>query len=91
MVINHDMLESMSDKFILEDISSKVVSINQDSEKHKGYKADLNTNNDENNLHYAFGTAEKKNISLSSSCIYTDVNEARQNPYLKLISIINNL
>lgn len=32
-----------------------------------------------------------KNTGLWSSYIYTNINEVRQNSYLKLISIINNL
>ncbi len=81
----------MPDEFILEGISSRVISMNQNSEKHEGYAADLNICNDENNLYHALGTAGIENTGLSRGCIYTDVNEARQNPYLKLISAINNL
>lgn len=89
--INHDMLESMPDEFIPEGISSRVVIINQDSGEREGYGANLDTNNDENNLQHALGTAGIENTGLLSGCIYTDVNEARQNPYMKLISAINNL
>ncbi len=91
IVINHDMLETMPDEFIPEGISSRVVSMNQDSKEREGYAADFNTSNDENDLHHVLGTAGMENTGLSSGCIYTDVNEARQNPYLKLISAINNL
>ncbi len=91
IIINHDMLETMLVEFISEGISSRVVSMNQDFEEHERYAADLNTSNDENDLHHALGTVEMENTGLSSSCIYTDVNEARQSPYLKLISAINNL
>lgn len=81
----------MPDEFIPEGISSRVVSMNQDPEEREGYAAGLNTSNDENDLHHALGTAGMENTGLSSGCIYTDVNEARQDPYLKLISAINNL
>ncbi len=81
----------MPDKFILEDISSRVVSMNQDFEEREGYAVDLNTSNDKNNPHYALGTAEMENTGFLSGCIYTDVNEARQNLYLKIVSAINNL
>ncbi len=57
MTINYDMLETMSDKFIPESISSRIVSINQDFEKRERYGADLNTSNDENNLHHMLGIA----------------------------------
>lgn len=38
-----------------------------------------------------FGMAGIKNTGLLSGCIYTDINEARQNPYIKLILAINNI
>ncbi len=80
----------MPDEYIPEGISSRVVSMNQDSEKREGYAVDLNSSNDENDLHHVLETTEIENTGLSSGCIYTDVNEARENPYLKLISAINN-
>ncbi len=85
------MLETMSDEFIPKGISSRVVSMNQDSKEREGYVANLNTSNDENDLHHALETTKMENTGLSSDFIYTDINEARQNPYLKLISTINNL
>lgn len=81
----------MSDKFISEGILSRVVLMNQDSKKRKRFVTDLNTRNDKNDLYYVFKTAEIENIDLSSSCIYTDINETRQNLSLKLIFAINNL
>ena len=91
IVINHDMLESMPDEFIPKGILSRIVIINQDSGEREGYGANLDSNNDENNLQHALGTAGIEDSGLLTGCIYTDVNEARQNPYIKLISAINNL
>ncbi len=91
IVINHDILKTMSDESIPEGISSRIVSMNQDSKEHEGYAADLNISNNENDLYHALRTARIENTGLSSGCIYTNINEARQNPYLKLISAINNL
>lgn len=51
-----------------------------DSSKHKGYKADLVENKDENNLHSAIGAVDINKLGILSSCIYTNVNESRQNP-----------
>ncbi len=48
VVINHDMLPSMPDEFILEGILSRVVIMEDDSSKHKGYGANLAENNEEN-------------------------------------------
>lgn len=81
----------MSDKFISEDILSRVVLMNQDSKKCKRFVTDLNTRNDKNDLYYVFRTAGIENIDLFNSCIYTDINETRQNLSLKLIFAINNL
>ncbi len=77
MVIYHNMLETMLDEFILEGISSKVVLINQNSEEYEKYTADLNTNNDKNDLYHLLGIAEMKNTDLINGCIYTNVNEVR--------------
>lgn len=49
-VINYDMLKNMPNKFIFKEILSRVVIINQDSEKCKKYKANPNINNNKNNL-----------------------------------------
>lgn len=91
MVINDDMLKIILDEFILESISSRIVSINQGSEKCKVYVVDLNNSNDKNDLHHMLRRVRMENIDLSHSCIYIDINKARQNPYLNLISTINNL
>ncbi len=81
MVINHNMLETMLDEFILEGISSKVASMNQDFEEYERYAADLNTSNYENNLYHTFESVGIENVGFSSGCIYTYVNEIRQNLY----------
>lgn len=80
----------MPDELIVEGISSRIVSMNQNSEKFEGYAIDLNTGNDKNDIYYIFRTAKIENTGLSRSFIYADVNEVRPNPYLKLISTINN-
>ncbi len=91
VIINHDILSSMLDEFIPGDDSSRVVIIENDISKREGYGVDLSKNNDENDLHYAIGSAGINELGILSSCIYIDVNESRQNPYLKLISAIYNL
>ena len=85
------MLENMLDGFIPKKILSKVIIINQDSRKLKRYKANLNTNNNKNNLQRLLEIIKIKNLSLLSSYIYIDVNKAKLNLYKKLISTINNL
>lgn len=79
----------MSDEFIPEHISSSFVLLNQDSIEYIRYMIDLNTSNNENNLYHILKIIGTENIGLSSDCIYTNVNETRQNLYLKLIFTIN--
>lgn len=81
----------MLDEYISKGISSRIVIMENDSSKHKGYRADLVENKDENNLFSAIGAADINKLGILSSCIYTNVNESRQNLYLKLISAIHNL
>ncbi len=81
----------MPDEFISESISSRVIVIENDSSERKGYGAKLAENNEENDVHQAIGSAGINESGILSGCIYTDVNECRQNPYLKLISAIHNL
>lgn len=71
------MLKSMPNKFIPKEISSRVVIINQDSGKRKGYGANLNTNNDKKNLQHTLGMAGIEDLGLSNGCISTDINEVR--------------
>ncbi len=85
------MLSGILDEFILESISSRVVIMENDISEREGYEVDLSKNNDENNLHYTIGSAGINESGILSGCIYTDVNESEQNPYLKLISAIHNL
>lgn len=40
----------MLDEFISKEILSRVVIINQDSKEYEGYKVNLDTNDDKNNL-----------------------------------------
>ncbi len=62
-----------------------------DSSEREGYGANLAENNEENDLHHAIGSASINELGILNGCIYTDINESRQNLYLKLISAIFNL
>ncbi len=81
----------MPDKFIPEGISSRVILMENDSSEREGYGANLVENNKENNLHHVIGSVDINESGILSVCIYTDVNESRQNSYLKWISAIHNL
>ncbi len=84
------MLLGMSDEFISERISFRVVIIENDISKCKSYKINLSKNNNENNLHHVIGFVGMNKLGILSGCIYIDINKSRQNPYLKLIFAIYN-
>lgn len=71
------MLESISDKFILKNISFRVIFINQDSEKSEKYVTDLNASNDENDLYYMLEITGIENFNLLGCYIYIDINKVR--------------
>lgn len=81
----------MPNEFIPKSISLRVIIMKNNSSEHKGYRANLVENNEENNLHYAIKSAGINELGTLSGCIYIDINESRQNPYIKLISVIHNL
>lgn len=85
------MLSFMLNKFILENISSRVIIIKDNCSECKNYKANLAENNEENNLYHASGSKDINESEILCGCIYTDINESRQNLYLKLSFAIYNL
>ena len=84
------MLLSMPDEFISKSILLKVVVMENNNSKYKDYRANLVENNDKNNLYYIIESAGINKLRILSSCVYTDVNKFKQNPYFKLISTIYN-
>lgn len=52
IIINYDILSSIPENFISEDISSKVVIIKNNRVECKGYRANLAENNRKNNLNH---------------------------------------
>lgn len=91
VVINHDILSSMPDKYIFKGILLRLIIMEYNNSKCKSYGADLVENNNKNNLYHAIRAASINKLGIMSGCIYIDVNKSRQNPYLKLISAIYNL
>lgn len=70
------MLASIPDKFILNQIVSRIVTIDQDPSKRERYRTNLEANNNENNLHHSIGSASINDSGILSSCIYIDINES---------------
>ncbi len=81
----------MLNEFISKGISSRVIVMDNNSSERKGYEANLANNNEENNLHHAIESAGLNKLGNFSSSIYRNINEFKQNVYLKLISAIHNL
>lgn len=65
--------------------------MNQNFAEYNGYKASFHSNNDKNNLYYTIKSVTLSNKSFLIIYIYTNINEARQNLYLKLLSAISNI
>ncbi len=81
----------MPNEFISNGILLRVIIIENNSSKYKSYGANLAENNEENDLHHIIGSADINESRILSNCIYININESRQNLYLKLIFIIHNL
>ena len=62
-----------------------------DHSKHKGYMHNLSEDNLENDMHTAISDCNKLQSSLFSRCVFSNIDETRHHPILKLISAVNNL
>jgi hypothetical protein len=62
-----------------------------DHQEREGYTADLGAGNHENDLQEALDSDGQATGSISSGCVYSDVESARQHPTLQLVSAILNL
>lgn len=88
--VNQELLDSWADSFIPEDLQNSVVpSEKNDHEEHEGYAADIAADNCENELQHALD--DQTSDPISSGCVYSDVESARQHPTLQMLSAILNL
>ncbi len=83
IVINHDSLLFILNEFISKGILLRVIVIENNSIKCKGYEANLAENNEKNNLYYTIRFVGINKSRILSSYIYINVNESKQNLYLK--------
>lgn len=90
IVINYNILLSTPYKIILKSILLTVVIIENNSSKWKDFKANLEKNNNKNNLYHTIKAVSINELRILSSYIYTNVKKSRQNLYLKFISPIPN-
>ena len=87
--INQHLLDSWTDSFVPRDLEDSIVHSEADHEEREGYTADLGPGNHENDLQEALDGQATGPIS--SGCVYSDVESARQHPTLQLVSAILNL
>ena len=71
------MLVNMSHEFILEDISSSVITIDNDILVQEGYNASLAENNYKNDLYFIINSVRNNDSEILSGCIYIGGNESR--------------
>lgn len=90
IVINFDLTDTWEGKFIPAGISSRVLQYDDDIQEKEGYAANLETDNFENNLHYAVNSAGISDSSVLSGCLYTDTDDTQEYLTMKLVSAICN-
>ena len=90
LTINYQELESWDDEFIPAGISSRVLLFDPVQEERGGYAADLHTDNFENELHHAVDSGGLNDTGFLSGCLYTDANDTRTHPTMKLVSAVTN-
>lgn len=88
--INHTLLDNWEDEFVPTGIVNRVLRCDPDSEEREGYAANLESDNYENELHSAVNDAGLNDSGLLSGCLYTDADDAREHPTMKLVSAVTN-
>ncbi len=88
--MNHTRMDDWDDEFIPAGIKSRVLHCDPDSNEREGYATDLNADNHKNELHHAMSDAGLNDSGLLSGCLYTDADDAREHPIMKLVSAVTN-
>lgn len=90
IVINFELTDTWEGEFVSAGISDRILQCDEDIQEREGYAADLDTDNFENDLHYAINNVEIGDSGLLSGCLYTDVDDTWEHPTMKLVSAITN-
>ena len=77
--INHRLLKTWEDKFILSGITDNIVHCNTNQHKCKGYATDFNNGNFENDLDIAIVGTNIEGDHINLGCIYSYNDDQRQN------------
>lgn len=89
--INHRLLDTWEDQFIPSGITDNMVQCDPDHYKRVSYAIDLCDGNYENDLDAAIADTGIKGDHIHSGCVYSDIDDGRQNPTLRLLSAIGNI
>ncbi len=89
--INHCLFEIWEDKFTPSSIMDNIVHCNVNQHKCEGYATDLNDANFENDLDVAIASTGIEEDHINSGCVYSDIDNQRQNPTLQLLFTIANI
>lgn len=68
-----------------------MINCNSDHYKHKEYITDLCDSNFENNLDATIANTSIKKDHINNGCVYSDINNKRQNLMLRLLLVIGNI
>lgn len=80
--INYHLLETWEDKFISSNIMDSIVYCDSDQHKRKNYATDLNDDNFGNDFNTAIASTSIKRNYINSGCVYSNIDNKRQNSTL---------
>ncbi len=89
--INYRLLETWEDEFIPSDIMDNIIHYNANQHERKGYATDLNDGNFGKDLNAAIAGTSIEGDHINSGCDYSDIDNQRQNPTLRLLSAVANI
>ncbi len=88
---NHHLLETWEDKFIPFGIMDNIVHYNINQHECEGYATDLNDGNCENDFDAAIAGTGIEEDRINSGCVYSDIDDQRQNFTLWLLPTVANI
>ena len=89
--INQFLLETWKEEFIPFGIMDSIVYCNSDQHKHESYATNLCNSNFENNFDTAIASIGIERDHINSGCIYSNIDNERQNSTLRLLSMVGNI
>ena len=91
IVIDHDLMNTWKNQFISIEIVNRILYHDElNLATREDYVADLENNDFENNLHHAISTLNLIDDDIFNDCLYTNVNNTRENSLAKLMTVVFN-